>query len=243
MQSAAQTAGQKPTIATCLRRKRLFSGVSRNRFAPLFIGIALFPLLVIVRRGADRVSMSGELLQLDRLCLPACAPDRIGAFKRSAWRMDLLLTGNFNGRYHSYPGWKSLRVSRSQSAIRNATGYGIENIAWLRAARGTGLRPSEASNYDSIFIIVRRLAFLPLRAVSFPHQHEESVMNEENFNLSLRKFLKMVGVSSQNAIEKAVASALAEQRINGNESLPAKMTLQIPGLQLDISFDGKIELE
>lgn len=68
-------------------------------------------------------------------------------------------------------------------------------------------------------------------------------MNEENFNLSLRKFLKMVGVSSQNAIEKAVAAAIAENRVAGNEELPAKMTLEIAGLQLKVDFNGKIALE
>jgi len=30
-------------------------------------------------------------------------------------------------------------------------------------------------------------------------------MNDENFNISIRKFLKMVGVSSQREIEQAVA--------------------------------------
>ena len=37
-------------------------------------------------------------------------------------------------------------------------------------------------------------------------------MNDENFNISLRKFLKMVGVSSQREIEQAVAKALAVGR-------------------------------
>jgi hypothetical protein len=68
-------------------------------------------------------------------------------------------------------------------------------------------------------------------------------MNEETFNLSLRKFLKMVGVSSQNAIEKAVAAAIAENRVAGNETLPARMTLEIAGLRLKVDFDGKIALE
>ncbi|WP_194723643.1 DUF6494 family protein [Noviherbaspirillum malthae] len=68
-------------------------------------------------------------------------------------------------------------------------------------------------------------------------------MNEETFNLSLRKFLKMVGVSSQGEIEKAVAQALSEKTINGNETLPATMTLDIPGIRLNVKFDGKITLE
>jgi hypothetical protein len=73
--------------------------------------------------------------------------------------------------------------------------------------------------------------------------NRRKAMNEETFNLSLRKFLKMVGVSSQNAIEKAVAAAIAEGRIAGNETFPAKMTLEISGLRLQVDFDGRIALE
>ncbi|CAL61092.1 conserved hypothetical protein [Herminiimonas arsenicoxydans] len=68
-------------------------------------------------------------------------------------------------------------------------------------------------------------------------------MDEENFNLSMRKFLKMVGVSSQNAIEKAVEKAIAEGRIKGDESFPAKVTLEIEGIKLHIVFDGEIRLQ
>lgn len=68
-------------------------------------------------------------------------------------------------------------------------------------------------------------------------------MNEETFNLSLRKFLKMVGVSSQNEIEKAVAKAIADKTVSGNEALPATMTLDIAGLKLNVVFNGTIALE
>ncbi len=68
-------------------------------------------------------------------------------------------------------------------------------------------------------------------------------MNEETFNLSLRKFLKMVGVGSQREIEHAVAAAIADGRIAGTETLPARMTLTIAGLALDVSFDSDIRLE
>lgn len=68
-------------------------------------------------------------------------------------------------------------------------------------------------------------------------------MNEETFNLSLRKFLKMVGVSSQAEIEKAVARARADHSIAGNETLPATMTLDIAGLKLNVTFSGHIALE
>lgn len=68
-------------------------------------------------------------------------------------------------------------------------------------------------------------------------------MNDETFNISLRKFLKTVGVSSQREIEQAVAKAIAARTIGGGETLPATMRLQIAGLQLDVHFDGEIRLE
>jgi len=68
-------------------------------------------------------------------------------------------------------------------------------------------------------------------------------MNDETFNLSIRKFLKMVGVSSQREIEQAVARALAEKRAAGTETFPASVTLEIAGLGLAIRFDGEIRLE
>jgi Family of unknown function (DUF6494) len=68
-------------------------------------------------------------------------------------------------------------------------------------------------------------------------------MNEDNFNLSVRKFLKMVGVSSQREIEQAVAKAIANGVIAGNESFPAKVTLEVPGLKLKVDFEGEIGLQ
>lgn len=68
-------------------------------------------------------------------------------------------------------------------------------------------------------------------------------MDEETFNISLRKFLKMVGVSSQREIEQAVARAMDGRAISGTETFPAKMTLEIPGVQLKVSFDGDIKLQ
>ncbi len=68
-------------------------------------------------------------------------------------------------------------------------------------------------------------------------------MNDETFNLSIRKFLKTVGVSSQREIEQAVAKAMAARTISGGETLPATMRLQIPGLKLDVNFDGEVKLE
>ncbi len=68
-------------------------------------------------------------------------------------------------------------------------------------------------------------------------------MNEETFNISIRKFLKLVGVNSQRAIEQAVDKAVAAGDITGTESFPATMTLEIAGLKLNVKFDGEIKLE
>jgi hypothetical protein len=68
-------------------------------------------------------------------------------------------------------------------------------------------------------------------------------MNDETFNLSIRKFLKMVGVNSQREIEQAVAKAIAARTISGTESFPAKVTVEIAGLGLDVKFDGEIKLQ
>jgi hypothetical protein len=76
-----------------------------------------------------------------------------------------------------------------------------------------------------------------------PKQRPEHTMNEDALNISIRKFLKMVGVSSQREIEQAVARALASGAVAGSASLPATMRLEIPGLRLDVRFDGQIQLE
>jgi hypothetical protein len=68
-------------------------------------------------------------------------------------------------------------------------------------------------------------------------------MNEEALNLSIRKFLKTVGVNSQREIEHAVAKAAAAGAIAGTESFPATMTLEIAGLQVNVAFSGDITLQ
>ncbi|MDB5922431.1 MAG: hypothetical protein JWN13_1367 [Betaproteobacteria bacterium] len=68
-------------------------------------------------------------------------------------------------------------------------------------------------------------------------------MNDEAFNMSIRKFLKTVGVNSQLAIEKAVRKAIEDGTLKGNESLPAHMTLSVGKLDLNVKFDGELRLE
>jgi uncharacterized protein DUF6494 len=68
-------------------------------------------------------------------------------------------------------------------------------------------------------------------------------MNEENFNMSIRKFLKMVGVRSQSEIEHAAAKAIADGKLKGNETCPARMQLTIDKIGLSLTLDGEIRLE
>jgi hypothetical protein len=68
-------------------------------------------------------------------------------------------------------------------------------------------------------------------------------VDQETFNLSIRKFLKMVGVNSQREIEQAVQKAIELQRIKGDESLATKVTLEIPSLGVKVPFDGEIKLK
>jgi Family of unknown function (DUF6494) len=67
-------------------------------------------------------------------------------------------------------------------------------------------------------------------------------MNEEALNMSLRKFLKVVGVTSQQEIEKAIRAALADGRLKGTESVQAQMVLTIGEVGLSHKVDGTIEL-
>jgi len=68
-------------------------------------------------------------------------------------------------------------------------------------------------------------------------------MNEDVLNVSVRKFLKKVGITSQREIEQAVRAAVAGGKLKGNEALPAKVTLTVGGIGLAVDIEGAIELE
>ncbi|HEY7459015.1 MAG TPA: DUF6494 family protein [Xanthobacteraceae bacterium] len=68
-------------------------------------------------------------------------------------------------------------------------------------------------------------------------------MNEDVLNNSIRKFLKTVGVTSQREIEKAVRQAIADGRLKGRETLPAKVVLTLGQVELTYEVKGSIELE
>jgi hypothetical protein len=67
-------------------------------------------------------------------------------------------------------------------------------------------------------------------------------MNEDRFNMDIRKFLKTVGVTSQREIELAVRNALAAGKLSETGLLRPKITLRIPEIGLEHVIDGEIGL-
>jgi hypothetical protein len=67
-------------------------------------------------------------------------------------------------------------------------------------------------------------------------------LNEEAFNLEVRKFLKKVGITSQREIERAVREAMERGALSGTETLQAQMMLTIPVLNLSHRIEGEIVL-
>jgi hypothetical protein len=67
-------------------------------------------------------------------------------------------------------------------------------------------------------------------------------MDEERFNLSLRKLLKHFGVTAQREVEKAVQAALESGTLTGGEVLQARIDMKVDGLPTEIAVEGRIEL-
>jgi hypothetical protein len=68
-------------------------------------------------------------------------------------------------------------------------------------------------------------------------------MDEDIFNMSIRKFLKKVGVTAQREIESAVRAGLADGRIDPAQPLKASVLLTINGGALSVTIDGEIKME
>ncbi|MGB8142828.1 MAG: DUF6494 family protein, partial [Pseudolabrys sp.] len=89
---------------------------------------------------------------------------------------------------------------------------------------------------------VGKCALRAVRLIPNPAFQGVPEMNEEALNMSLRKFLKIVGVTSQQEIEKAIRAAVADGRLKGNETVSAQMVLTIGKVGLTHKIDGEIML-
>jgi hypothetical protein len=67
-------------------------------------------------------------------------------------------------------------------------------------------------------------------------------MDEDILNMSLRKFLKKVGVTSQREIEKALRDAVEAGRIPAGGKVKAIARVTLEGVDLDLAIDGNIDL-
>jgi hypothetical protein len=67
-------------------------------------------------------------------------------------------------------------------------------------------------------------------------------MDEDVFNMSVRKFLKKLGVTSQREIENSVRELVSEGRLHGDEKLAVSATVTVEGLDAPIKVDGTIAL-
>lgn len=67
-------------------------------------------------------------------------------------------------------------------------------------------------------------------------------LDEDKFNLEIRKFLKVVGITSQREIEQAVRAALEAGTLKPGDSVAAKVTLELPGLGLEHVISEQLDL-
>ena len=67
-------------------------------------------------------------------------------------------------------------------------------------------------------------------------------MDEEVFNLEVRKFLKKVGIQSQREIEHAVRYNIEKGTLSGTETLPVSVVLLVPDIGVKVSIEGEIDL-
>ena len=67
-------------------------------------------------------------------------------------------------------------------------------------------------------------------------------MDEDVFNIQLRKFLKKVGIQSQREIEQAVRAGIASGKLDGAEVLKASVQLKLSGTEVDVMIEDDIKL-
>ena len=67
-------------------------------------------------------------------------------------------------------------------------------------------------------------------------------MDEEVFNIQLRKFLKKVGIQSPREIDQAVRSAISAGTLDATEPLTSRVVLQVPAVGIDVTIEDVIKL-
>ena len=67
-------------------------------------------------------------------------------------------------------------------------------------------------------------------------------MDEDIFNMEVRRFLKQLGVTSQREIEKAVRAAIADGRLTPADRVQVKATITSDAVALDHVVTAELAL-
>ncbi len=68
------------------------------------------------------------------------------------------------------------------------------------------------------------------------------MLNEKLLTREVRKFLSTIDLLSQQEIESAVKEAVRAKQLTGDETLTARMTLEIAEIKLEIELEDTIAL-
>jgi len=68
-------------------------------------------------------------------------------------------------------------------------------------------------------------------------------MDEEKLNISIRKFLKGVGINSQRIIEKRIRDIVENDKSADLSKVKVTMQIKSPELQIDEKIDGQIDID
>ena len=68
-------------------------------------------------------------------------------------------------------------------------------------------------------------------------------MNQDNFNMEIRKYLKKIGITSQREITDIVNQSISEGKLTGNETLKASTKIVLHDINFELEIDGEISLD
>ena len=68
-------------------------------------------------------------------------------------------------------------------------------------------------------------------------------MDEDALNLSIRQYLKKVGITSQREIEKTVRDAVDQGKLGDDDRVKVSVTLRIDHADTDVVIDGQLKLQ
>ena len=68
-------------------------------------------------------------------------------------------------------------------------------------------------------------------------------MNQDNFNMEIRKYLKKIGITSQREIANIVNQSISDGKLAGYETLKASAKIMLHDINFELEIDGEISLD